>query len=503
MFIHNVRFGLACNSSSSHSLIFFNKDALPEDSHGFTADDSQFEILPEDDEGDIEFKKIMVKSERKRLKRELKEPIKFGWNFFTASSKETKARYTALHLRYMLERELPPNIVDMIIKSWTGVENLTEDDYIDHQSMMVLPYAFGTKIPDEEFFKEFHQYIMNDKLVILGGNDNDEYSHPLSDSGNSANLPLERDGYRSIVCRKDSEYDYWTLFNAEDGTKVRMSFDGKAKVTKASAPELVDIKINDYCPFACKFCYQDSTKDKGHSVISYYSLAKVFKELKVFEVALGGGEPTMHPEFVRILQYFRNDGIVPNFTTKNLKWLRDPNEFNPILESAGCFAFSADNSAQIDELGTLLDYNKIKHERATIQIVMGTLNSWEFDNILKACYENRFKLTLLGFKEVGRGVGFKPQKYDWWLDSIKKKQKTGTPSICIDTALALQYEKEILAAGIPSYMFHTLEGKFSMYYDSMRGLVGPSSYCKETEIVEWNCDEQKSANKLKKIFANF
>jgi hypothetical protein len=323
------------------------------------------------------------------------------------------------------------------------------------------------------------------------------------DHGTPADLPLDQDAYFPVVCRKDPVYDYWTLFCPNDGTKIRMSFDGKPNVTKAYAPELVDIKINDYCPFACKFCYQDSTKDKGHSDTNYWYLARVFRELKVFEVALGGGEPTLHPNFLGILQDFRKEGIVPNFTTKNLKWLRDPQEFVPILENAGCFAFSADTAPQIKELGTLLDYNKISRGRANIQIVMGTMGQWGFKQIVRECYQQHFKLTLLGFKDIGRGAGFTPEKYDWWLDTIKKQQKTGIPSICIDTALALQYEKQILDAGIPSYMFHTQEGKFSMYFDAMKGMIGPSSYCKENEMVEWNCSKWEAAKNLKEIFATF
>ena len=495
--IHNVRFGLACNSSSSHSLILFEGESLPSDDHGISFDPHQY-----DDWEDDEFKASMIRMDKRFIKKQLAKPMNFGHDFFTASSEETKKRYAALTLRYALERHLPKNIYDMIVKSWTGVENLDEDSYIDHQSVIDLPLAFNTTVVDEEFFKEFFNYLMQEKLVILGGSDNRENSHPLIDSGKKATLPISKDRFSEFYCRKDPKYGFWTIFNPEDGTKLRMSFGESKKITKSTFPELVDIKINDYCPFNCKFCYQDSTKDKGHAQINSWLLADVFQKMKVFEVAIGGGEPTMHPSFLEILKHFRSAGIVPNFTTKNLKWLRDPQEYIPILEHAGSFAYSADSSTYIKELATLLDYNKIPHSRATIQIVMGTVDQWQFTNVLKACAKEHFRLTLLGFKDVGRGAGYKPQNYDWWLNSIK--ESTDNPSISIDTALAGQYEKEILAAGIPSYLFHTQEGRFSCYYDAMNNKIGPSSYCKADEMVDWQLDyDQKSLKSFQKIYAKF
>jgi organic radical activating enzyme len=39
-----------------------------------------------------------------------------------------------------------------------------------------------------------------------------------------------------------------------------------------------------------------------------------------FQVAIGGGEPTSHPDFVKVLEVFKDLGIEPNYTTNGM-WL--------------------------------------------------------------------------------------------------------------------------------------------------------------------------------------
>jgi len=449
MQIFNVRFGLATNSSSSHSLIFLNEGVQPEDYHA---------------DGE------------------------FGWGHFTATSETAKLRYLAVLLRDRLSWELPDHIAQLVIRDWVGDIERDADDYIDHQSHYFLPSEFGTNLPDKQFFEAMKEYFLQPRLAILGGNDNTEYSHPLL-NGDGFNLPVPQDcGYRNkFTCRYDEQYNFWTIFEEETGTKVRFRFSHEPKdmvPEKATAPELVDIKITNFCPFACDFCYQSSTLKGLHADMGY-ELYDVLKELKVFEVALGGGEPTLHPSFVNILSSFRDHGIVPNFTTRNLGWLRKPKLAADIMEKCGAFAFSAGNEKEIQELRTLVDHNEISHNRVNIHFVMGTIDSkYTFNRLLKQCHDCGFRATLLGYKPVGFGENFNPASYNWWLNEVKElKEDHRCPNIAVDTVLAAQYEQEILAADVPSYLFSTKDGNFSCYIDMVEQKVGPSSYCDPSEMI--------------------
>jgi hypothetical protein len=486
MQIFNVRLGLATNSSSSHSLIFIN-DMEVRDFSGYRRhiiDGTVQEIGKTD----------------------------FGWNHFTLASAEAKMRYLAVLLRDRLTSNLPYNISAMVIREWLSEDaaNSTigdhiDDSHIDHQSWFFLPSEFGTNIPDEQFFKELKDYFLQENLVILGGNDNDDVAHPYDD-GTSFQLPLPYDisPKDNCVCRKDEDNNYWTIFWPESGAKLRFRLEnGKSDwedfPKKASAPELIDIKITDFCPFGCEFCYQSSTI-KGNHCDSVWELAQACKELKVFEVALGGGEPTLHPNFVHILRTFREKGVVPNFTTRNLSWLKDPKEKEEIMQYAGAFAYSIDDANDIKELVRIVDYVNLEHSRVHLHVVMGTVESWQFDHIIKEAYEHNFQVTLLGWKNVGFGENYNKKDYSWWLGSLMNKAHP-IGRIAIDTVLAAEFNNELQASDVPRILYHTEDGKFSCYIDWVKKKMGPSSY--EPDKMQSLSMQSELSSEISRIFSSF
>jgi hypothetical protein len=426
-----------------------------------------------------------------RMKRDPDE-YDFGWEFFTAASETLKRQYLSIALYRNLVHNLPSHVAKLIAKSWSGAEP-HEDSYIDHQSLWTLPSEFNTQTPDIEFFADLKKFVLQPQVVILGGNDNDEADHPDLSKGTRISLQVPIDTHSaSFVCRYDPQ-GYWSLFNRKNGTKIRLSFEdmgSRTKFEKATWPELVDVKISNFCPFGCEHCYQSSGTDGHHAKTNDISnIAYYLSQNKVFEVALGGGETTMHPDFASIVRTFANQGVVPNFTTRSLSWLYDPGIWRPVMEDCGRFAFSVHRAEDVDKLKALLNYNEINLEKVSIQIVMGTMDEWEYSRIIERAGRAGLAVTLLGYKTAGRGQNVKPKKYNWWLDSYKKLRESQpgySPSLSIDTTLAAEYEQQLLAADIPSWMFHTKDGTFSMYIDAVERKVGPSSYCTESQMQDFD-----------------
>lgn len=452
MHIHNVRLGFATNSSSTHSIIFLKPGQRIQDNDA--------------------------------------ESGEFGWNFFTAASPEAKRQYVAIHLFTALQGQVGKDVAMAAVDSWVkGASRTPEGEYayndsgpegyVDHQSLYVLPRAWDGKGVDKEFFDDFLAFFMRDDVAILGGNDNTDECHPLLDQGFS--LPLQQDGCGEYVARKDVTGKYWTIFSRADGTKIRFSFDEPSKsreVTKASAPELVDLKITDHCPYGCAFCYQGSTHAGKHGEFEAISRAAyALAEMRVFEVAIGGGEPTLHPKFVEILEAFHRGGVTPNFTTKNLAWLRDGSLWPRITKLIGGFAYSVDKAEDVRKLAALLETNAMDDSLASVQYVMGSSSLYDLEQIVRECAHSNIRLTLLGYKTTGRGSSFKPEKYDGWLAMIEKVRKAGVyVNIGIDTALAAESGPALDKAGISRRLYATREGAFSMYLDAVEMKVGPSSY---------------------------
>lgn len=102
--VHQVRLGLATNSSSSHSLII-----LPPGSVG-------------DQDADGEF----------------------GWGNFVCASKEAKRLYAAVQLREVMGNVANDEVAEAITTRWTGIDVSSVGSYahVDHQSRWSLPVSW-------------------------------------------------------------------------------------------------------------------------------------------------------------------------------------------------------------------------------------------------------------------------------------------------------------------------------------------------------------------------
>lgn len=158
------RKGHANNSSSSHSLVFTN-----------------------------EFKTIGNT-----------EDSEFGWDFFTVSSLESKKNYILCCLRdsffasidlrwncnadisYKMFEEFKENL----FKSWINVYfsdfkfdlNIIDDSCVDHQSVFMFPtYRDKQRGINKELANSVIKEFLRSEYIVLGGNDNHDRSHHLSD----------------------------------------------------------------------------------------------------------------------------------------------------------------------------------------------------------------------------------------------------------------------------------------------------------------------------------
>lgn len=460
MNIFNIRKGFATNSSSSHSIL----------------------VLPSID------KKVSTD-----------EYSGFHWNFFTAADQESKENYFATTLKYNLEEvQMSAKAINKYLTDLFG-EDIIErisDSSIDHQSIITFPRSWDNKDLNKEFIADMLEYIKRPDVVVAGGNDNESQEHELAEISVKSplnDLPKESSG-NHFIARKEN--DYWTIFSRNNGSKMRFSFTSEVAPEKALAPELVDIKITDFCPYACEFCYQDSTLEGKHaSLENMKKIAEYLEKAQVFEVALGGGETTLHPNFVEILKIFKQKNIVPNFTTKNLNLLRQSNALD-ILEHCGAMAFSVQSVEEIRKVQSAhMDFEKrsrietanhhymdetektsIWNPKINFQIVMGSMPMKEFKEMLQVAQVVGKRVTLLGYKENGRGSSFAPHDYSDWLNVVEKMQKGYYFQISIDTALASEFEQELMKKKVDSATYHTTEGTFSAYVDATKMALYPSSY---------------------------
>jgi len=442
--IQNIRFGHACNSSSTHSIILF-----PGTEHGQ--------------------KNVDV------------EGNNYGWSDFVLAGTREKLGYIGTLLWDAIShKRIPEYIWDYYVNEWLDGVGIKKDGYVDHQSQIRITLDRHTGMPNMEFFNEFKDHILDDHIVIYGGNDNrDEGDSFYVDSipRDTVKSPVSKLAGRSHeyeFARKDPHYGYWSLYNQKNGTKIRFAFDDR-KIECASIPELVDMKITNRCQKNCDYCYQDSTKDGHHaSLEDVKEIIRTLSELQVWEVALGGGEVTEHPDFPDILEYCYEQQVTPNFTTRNINWFKNDRHVELFKRCCGQVAFSVDHPADLVEIHAIQTYHNLK-DKVSLQCV--DIVCCGMGKILQ---EAGCPVILLGYKPVGRGAKSWRNKSGvnrTSFSEIHKVKQYVWGSVGVDTKYLQDHLEEIRAAGVFPGLYTVHEGLWSMYVDAVDMKMGESSYC--------------------------
>ncbi len=111
---------------------------------------------------------------------------------------------------------------------------------------------------------------------------------------------------------------YRTLFDQRTGFFVRKEEAGWPEPTWAEdGPELIDLSITSYCQRKCSFCYRGANDNTfAHLLLADIShVVEQAAECRTLQIALGGGNPNQHPNFIDILRLIREHEIVPSYTT--------------------------------------------------------------------------------------------------------------------------------------------------------------------------------------------
>lgn len=453
--ISSVRYGHATNSSSSHSIVACRTpERLPAGDHA--------------------------------------NEFSYGWEEFVLRTPEEKAAYL-LTCAGTSREDLDEAVLRAgrehgfdgraLLARHSEASSGDPWDYgIDHESMGVASAPRGVSIG------EWVRVLMDERVVILGGNDNVSPRLPqrIVNEGRVLLTPLS--GY-DLTVKRDG--DAIIFHDAESGMKFRWS---ETPYEKATRPELVDVKITDRCSHGCAFCYQGSTPEGQDAPLHRVkAVIDALAETGVFEVAIGGGEPTEHPNFAEILLYAAAKGVTPNFTTFSDKWASD----EAIVEAVKHVSRRRGGIGIGVSVLSEKDIAKLKGVRAAVgdraqvigQTVVGVAPVAVTSRLVRAIAESGNSVLLLGYKSTGRGEDFSarlPAMADVrdMIDAFRTEEFLNdwheeTPlwsTLSVDTAFLDQYGKALDDLGVEMVLRTSPEGAFSMYIDAVSMTAGPSSW---------------------------
>jgi hypothetical protein len=459
--IQNIRLGHATNSSSTHSIIFDPKVSAA------SATLAERMIYPS-------------------------TAFDFGCEDFTQATPGEKLAYLAVAVQDSLAQlNFSEGMTETILGALfegTGIERCfskLRDGYIDHQSAFTVS---GNNPRDfERNVRQCIEVFVDPRVTVYGEYDKAQrYRDPM---------PGEQElDFSGVRVRKDG--DAIVLYNIKTGAKLRYS---SSPYEKSSVPELVDVKVTNRCSYGCGFCYQDSTPD-GKDGGPFSTLFDVLGKLGVFEVAIGGGEPTEMEYFPHVIRSAYDAGLTPNFTTFSTSWLLEPAKVEA-AKLCGGIGVSVHTMRDL-ELKIEVIRRVLPNARIVAQHVFGTLDKPCTWSILARAKQLGVPVLLLGLKNTGRGVGYK-NKYEGKLLSCAGDSGR-LPELSVDTAFINRHPDIIKELEPHNVFLSPREGAFSMYIDSVSGKMGPSSYCAPDEMVDlpsmWRED---AGDKIKEAFAKF
>lgn len=82
-----------------------------------------------------------------------------------------------------------------------------------------------------------------------------------------------------------------------------------------SAPETVHLTLTKKCNLSCSLCYETKKDVPEMSKGAIFALIDKLAKMRVFQLAIGGGEPFLREDIFDIIEYCQKKGIVPNITT--------------------------------------------------------------------------------------------------------------------------------------------------------------------------------------------
>lgn len=249
----------------------------------------------------------------------------------------------------------------------------------------------------------------------------------------------------------------------QDGTKIRETLNDTPPVM----PEQMDLKITNWCDAKCHWCHEGSTLKGRHGDIE--AMLSILSPLPAgVEIAIGGGDPLSHPDFIPFVKALHRQGLIANVTV---------------------------NGAHIDRhLGVLENLTSKNIIKGVGVSYAGNIPEWDYPNMVLHVISGidsprildiprHLKVLILGYKKHGRGL----KLYDKKSLEIDVKIKSWYRELPIwarrhhlsfDNLAISQLNPRRLFASQESYdkRFMGEEGQFSLYLDGVTQTYGLSSY---------------------------
>lgn len=272
---------------------------------------------------------------------------------------------------------------------------------------------------------------------------------------------------------KNNDYTC-TMFS--DGTKIRWNDKDSFNPVK---PESIDIKITNMCNMGCSMCHENSTPDGKHGDI--LNLPFIDTMFPYSEVAIGGGNPLVHPDLIEFLEHLKERKIIASMTVNQMHFMQNINLLKELTDKKLIYGLG------ISYIGSSHE-NCIEAIKQFPNAVVHVINGIIHMDSLEALAHNDLKILVLGYKEFRRGKTL----YDECgsqIDSLKSQFYDMLPKmvndgwfkrISFDNLAIKQLEpKRLMGEKDWSSFYMGDDGAFTCYVDAVNRQFAKSSVSTE------------------------
>lgn len=182
-----------------------------------------------------------------------------------------------------------------------------------------------------------------------------------------------------------------------DGTKIR---ENDLDFFDAEFPESMDIKITNACDMGCPMCHEDSGPDGKHGDILNLPFLDSLHEFT--ELAIGGGNPLSHPDFIPFLHLLKKRKLIANVTVNEVHFLKNIPLLLELTEQGFIYGLGISYTGGDRESTYRFADEVSKFPNAVIHIINGIVS---MEQVSWLSERNReLKILILGYKDFRRGA---------------------------------------------------------------------------------------------------
>jgi len=186
--------------------------------------------------------------------------------------------------------------------------------------------------------------------------------------------------------------------------------------TVLGSPTLVDLQLTRRCRMGCPHCYASSEPSGEHMHVDAALRAiDAMAEAGVCQLAIGGGEPLLHPGIVQVLHHARDRGVVPNLTTTGDGL--GPQTLRALAECCGAVGLSLEGvDDEYDRrrksgfafFCRVLEALQSAGVQVVFQVTLSAENLRALPSIVDYCLScpDLYGVIFLSYKPAGRGKGY-------------------------------------------------------------------------------------------------